>query len=363
MSRLGKTTFAALIVMVAVLGSTVSGQSVAKEPIVRVEGLQAFTFEAVLKLFSERQVWLAKNQQPTSDVPAKATTVLKEALESRGYMRASIEARYDADANTLTLLVVEGPRFSIGEIRFAGNKMFSSQELAARMQEFIRGYEWPSNAYNEEVFDVCLRRLGDFARSRGYLQAHFGEPKKELADGQLIVTVPITEGALYRLGEVKIEGVEHLNKERVRALLSLQRRDIVDGEAIGQWLFEDLKKLYGEIGFVQYTAEIEPEFRAVDQATNEGVVDLTVTIEEGRQFKIRSIKFEGSNLSDQDLSSLLLIRAGDIFNNQFFEKSVQQLNATKRFETIDKDKDADFITDKEADLLDITLRVKRVQTP
>jgi hypothetical protein len=68
-------------------------------------------------------------------------------------------------------------------------------------------------------------------------------------------------------------------------------------------------------------------------------------------------------VSDQDLSSLLLIRAGDIFNNHFFEKSVQQLNATKRFETIDKDKDTDFRTDEEADLLDITFRLKRARTP
>ena len=360
MSRLRKTTFAALIVMVAILGSTVSGQSVAKEPIVRVEGLHAFTVEEVQKLFRERQVWLMKAEKPPSEVSIKAAAVLKEALESRGYLRASVQARDDANANTLTLLVFEGPRFSIGEIRFSGNRIFSSQELAARMQEFIRGYEGPSNAYNEEVFDVCLRRLGDFARSRGYLQAHFGEPKKELADGQLIVTVPITEGALYRLGEIKIEGVEHLTKERVRALLSLQRKDIVDGEAIGQWLFEDLKKLYGEIGFVQYTAEIEPEFRAVDQATNEGVVDLTVTLEEGRQFKIRSIKFEGSDLTEKDISKLLLIRPGDIFNNQFFEKSVQQLNDTKWFDVIDKDKDTEFRTDEESALLDITFRLKRI---
>ena len=47
-------------------------------------------------------------------------------------------------------------------------------------------------------------------------------------------------------------------------MLNLQREDIVNADAIGKWLFEDLKKLYGEIGYVQYMVEPELEFRVVD---------------------------------------------------------------------------------------------------
>ena len=131
----------------------------------------------------------------------------------------------------------------------------------------------------------------------------------------MIVTVPVEEGALYRLGEIKIEGAENLTKEQVRAMLGIQQGDIANGEAIGKWLFEDLKELYGEMGYIQYIAEPEPEFRVVDHAANEGVVDFKVTIEEGQLFRIRSIKFEGSNVSEKELRNLLLIRAGDVSTN------------------------------------------------
>lgn len=343
-------------------GNSDISPNVANEPKVRFEGLHAFTVAEVLKLFRERRVLLPKDHMSASEVLAGALTVLKESLEARGYVQASVEALQDEEAKTIVLLVSEGPRFSIGEIRFEGNRIFSSQELAVRMGEFLHRYENSKNGYDAEIFDVCLRNLTNFVRSRGYLQAKLGEPRKELREGGLVVTVPVEEGALYRLGEIKIEGADNLTQERARALLDLQREDIANAEAIGKWLFEDLKKLYGEMGYIQYTAEPEPDFRAVDIAANEGVVDFKVTIEEGRQFKIRSIKFEGSNVSEKELRNLLLIRACDVFNQQYFETSVNRLNETGWFEMIDKDKDTDFRTDAEERLLDITFRLKRVET-
>lgn len=332
------------------------------EPKVRFEGLHAFTVAEVLKLFRERRVSLPIGHILAPEVLAGAVTVLKESLEASGYLQASVEARQDKEANTIVLLVSEGPRFPIGEIRFEGNSRFSSQELVVRMREFLKRIEESNNEYDAEVFDYCLRQLTNLIRSRGYLQARLGEPKRELTEGALVVTVPVEEGALYRLGEIKIEGAENLTQEQIRAMLSLQREDIANGEAIGKWLFEDLKKLYGEMGYIQYMAEPEPEFRALDHAANEGVVDFKVTIDEGPRFTIRSIKFEGSNVLEKGLDNLLLIRAGDVFNQQLFEKSVNQLNETGWFEMIDKDKDTDYRTDEEEALLDITLRLKRVKT-
>ena len=59
----------------------------------------------------------------------------------------------------------------------------------------------------------------------------------------------------------------------------------------------------------------------------------------------------------------MLVRAGDVFNQELFEKSVNELNETGLFEMIDKDKDTDFRTDEEETLLDITVRLKSVERP
>ena len=331
------------------------------EPQVRFDGLHALAESDVLKLFREGDVWVRKDQTSTLDVTARAAAVLKEALEGHGYLQANVEARLDGGTNTVNILVSEGRRFAIREVRFEGTRVFSPRELAAKMTGFLESYEESRRGYHAEIFDYCLRRLTDDVRSRGYLQARFTEPKKELTEGELVITVRGEEGILYRLGEVKIDGAHNLTEQQVIAMLSLNRGDIANGEAIGKWLFEDLKGLYGEKGYIQYMAEPVPDFRVIDNAVNEGVVDLKVAIEEGPQFKIRSIKFEGSNVSEEELRKLLLIHAGDVFNYQSFEKSVNRLNESKLFEMIDKDKDTDFRTDEEGALLDITFRIKSAE--
>jgi outer membrane protein insertion porin family len=273
-------------------------------------------------------------------------------------MQAGVEAVQDQDTRAIVLRVSEGPRFSIGEIRFEGNRIFSSEELATRMRGLLQQYEESAKGYDAEIFDFCLRQLANFLRSQGYLQARFGEPANLVSEGKLVVTVPVVEGVCYRLGEIKIEGALNLSQEQIRAMLSLHPKDIASGEAIGKWLYEDLKKLYGEMGYVQYMAEPEPEFRVVDRAANEGVVDFKVTIEEGPQFKISSIRFKGSNISEKKLNALLLVRPGDVFNQRLLEKSVEQMNETKRFEMIDIDKDTEFMTDEKEALLGITFRIQ-----
>ena len=66
-----------------------------------------------------------------------------------------------------------------------------------------------------------------------------------------------------------------------------------------------LKKAYGELGFIEYTAEPEPEFKAAANSDSEGVVDFKVYIEEGQRFRIQTIKFLGSGLADEELLKVL----------------------------------------------------------
>ena len=205
---------------------------------------------------------------------------------------------------------------------------------------------------------MTSRNLLDFIRSRGYLQARFGEPKKSIEGGGLVLTIPVREGVLYRLGEIRIEGAEAVAPEKVRAMLNVRQGDIASGEGIGKWLFEDLMKTYGEIGYIEYTAEAEPKFKAPAAGKDEGVVDFKVTIEEGKQFRLHAIKIQGGSLPEKELLGLMRIRAGEVFNQRLFDESIDELNKLGRFELIDKDKDADYRTDVEDALIDIVIKVR-----
>src|SRR6266545_2835486 len=324
---------------------------------IEFEGLHALSEKDVISAFGERRLGLPTTQMPSSEVLAKAVALIKELLEARGQFHATVETREDEETGTINFLVYEGQRLPLAEVRFEGTRSFSSQELAAKMGEYLNDYPEMQVGYNSDLFDFCIRRLSNFIRSRGYLQATFGQPTKEIDGRGLVLLVPVNEGVLYRLGEIKIDGAEAVAPEKVREMRSLQPGDIANGEEIGKWLFEDLKRTYGEIGHIEYTAEVEPEFKEAANGANKGIVDFKVTIDEGRQFRVSAIRFEGSILPDKELLSLLPIRAGDVFNQRLFEESIERLNKSGHFELIDKDRDTNFTTDEEQSLINIVIKL------
>lgn len=335
-----------------------AAESLNNQKAVRImfEGLHAFSEADMTKAFRERGIGFPKTTAPRSEGLAKGVALIRELLESRGYFQPTVDTYFDEAAGMAVFLVDEGQRLPLAAVRFEGNRIFSSRELASRLGEQAY-YPKMREGYDSHIFDYCRRNLLNFIRSRGYLQATFGESTKSIEGGGLVLTIPVQEGVLYRLGEIKIEGAEAVAPEIVRAMLNVRQGDIADGEDIGKWLFEDLKKLYGELGYIEYTAEPDPEFRATNDG-NEGVVDFKVTIEEGHQFRLHAIKFQGSNLPEKELRGLLRIRAGEVFNQRLFEESIDDLNKLGRFELIDKDKDADYRTDVEDALIDIVIKVR-----
>ena len=141
--------------------------------------------------------------------------------------------------------------------------------------------------------------------------------------------IPIVEGKVYRLGEFKVEGNSIFSEDQIRAVIGLNKGDIANGEKVSKGLFENLKKFYGQQGFIEYTAEPVPTFKDNPQNPNEGIVDFTVTIEEGKQFTLRRLEFVGNTFTrDNVLRREVLINEGDIYNDAYWEYSVVKLNQT-----------------------------------
>jgi outer membrane protein insertion porin family len=83
-----------------------------------------------------------------------------------------------------------------------------------------------------------------------------------------------------------------------------------------------------------------------------------VTIDEGKQFTLRRLEFTGNTFTrDNVLRREVLMNEGDIYNQTLFEYSVTRLNQLGYFNPIDKEKDADYHTNEEEGLVDVTVKV------
>ena len=355
-------------------------------PIIRdltFEGLKSVQESDVLKAFRERRVGVSKESiyDPVKILNAKR--VIKELLSEGGHPNATIEERTEevsATSLAITFDVNEGDRVRVVEIQFEGNTVFSDGQLRGAMKfvkeaGLITRFKG-SDILHREKLEYDLRGVDNYMRSKGYLQARHGEPRVETlgrrrtgfpvlplpflssVDEGLRVTVPIVEGKVYRLGEFKVEGNSIFSEDQIRAVIGLNKGDIADGEKVSKGLFENLKKFYGQQGFIEYTAEPVPTFKDNPANPNEGIVDFTVTIEEGKQFTLRRLEFVGNTFTrDNVLRREVLINEGDIYNDVYWEYSVVKLNQLGYFNPIDKDKDIDRRTNDEEATVDLSLKV------
>ncbi|HEV7472768.1 MAG TPA: outer membrane protein assembly factor BamA [Pyrinomonadaceae bacterium] len=355
-------------------------------PIIRdlqFEGLKSVPESDVLKAFRERRVGVSKESIYDPVKVNGAIRVLKELLAAHGHPNATVEKRIEDISQTstaLTFVINEGDRVRVVEIQFEGNTIFSDKSLRGAMKYVkeaglitrFKGLD----ILDREKLDFDLRHVDNYMRSKGYLQARHGEPKVEgigpkrtgfpilplpflsSVDEGLRVTVPIVEGKIYRIGEMKIEGNSIFSEDTINGVIGLNKGDVANGERIGKALFENLKKYYGQQGFIEYTAEPTPTFKDNPAKPDEGIVDFVITIEEGKQFSLRRLEFIGNTFTrDNVLRREVLLNEGDIYNQTAWEYSIIKLNQLGYFDPIDKDKDADFKTDEEAAMVDLNLKV------
>src|SRR5215467_54540 len=355
-------------------------------PIIRdltFEGLHSVQESDILKAFREKRVGVSKESIYDPVKVRNAMRVIKELLAEAGHPNAVVEERTEevsATSLALTFHVEEGDRVRVVDIQFEGNQVFSDGQLRSAMKYvkeagLITRFKG-ADILNREKLDVDLRLVDNYMRSKGYLQARHGEPRVEgigkrrtgfpvlplpflsSTDEALRITVPITEGKVYRLGDFKVTGNSIFSEAQILAVIGLNKGDVADGEKVSKGLFENLKKYYGSQGFIEYTAEPVPTFKDNPANPNEGIVDFEVTIEEGKQFTLRRLEFIGNTFTrDNVLRREVLINEGDIYNDAYWEYSVVKLNQLGYFNPIDKDKDVDRRTNDEEATVDLSLKV------
>jgi len=360
-------------------------------PIIRdlqFKGAKALQESEILKEFREKRVGVSK-ESIYDPVKARAgARVLREMLASKGYPNAKVDVQEEEISATsigLTFNVDQGYRSRIINIDFTGNEHFKDSELRNALV-LVKETGIVSRVKGMDILDVrkldydLNKNVLGYMRSKGYFQARIGEPQvvglglkktgfplvKDLpiplvssTDDTLKIVVPVTEGKVYRVGELKVEGNSIFSEQQILGAVGLKKGEIANGKRLQDALYEDLKKIYGAQGFVNYEAEPETETRDNPANPNEGIVDITIKIDEGKQFTLRRLEFTGNTFTrDKVMRREFLLNEGDIYNQQAVDYSITRLNQTQYFDPVDKDQDVEMRTDEEKGDVDVIVKVK-----
>ena len=363
-------------------------------PIIRdltFTGLEAVQESDVLKEFREKRVGVSKEAIYDPVKARNATRILRELLAGRGYPNATVnikEEEVSATSIAVTFEVEQGKRSRIVDIEFTGNEKFSDGELEGALQ-LVKETGLISRFKGQDILDLrkleydLQKNVRSYMWSKGHFQARIGEPEVvglgvkrtdfiplitlplpliSSKDDTLRIVVPVTEGKVYRVGEVKVAGNSIFSEQQILAFMGLKTGEVADGRRIQDAVYDDktgLKTIYGQQGFVEFNAEFEPEFKDNPNNPNEGIVDVTVTIEEGKQYSLRRLEFTGNTFTrDRVLRREFLLNEGDIYNSRALDISVARLNQTQYFDPVDRDQDVEIRTDEEKGDVDLNVKVR-----
>lgn len=346
---------------------------------IKYEGLKSVQQSTVLEEFRKRSVGLSKESQYDAVKAKRAAAVIKELLANEGRPEATVDPVVESISGTavaLTFKINEGPRFRVAAIEFEGNKVFSDSALRSQMKlvkEVGLFTTFSSkDIYHKEKLEADLDRLRVLSYAdRGYLKAHFGEPRVEQAGkvgtwvplfghkGQgLKIVIPVDEGRQYRAAEVKVEDNTEFTADEIKGVIGLKSGDVIKGYSTINKGLENLKKIYGSRGYIQFSAGPNLDFHDDPNDPTKGTADVTFIVEEGKQYTLHRLEFIGNTFTrDNVLRREVLLNEGERYNEQLWDLSILRLNQLGYFNQVKKE-DATINTNEKEGQVDLTVKVE-----
>jgi outer membrane protein insertion porin family len=360
---------------------------VTERPVVRdikYEGLKSASTSDVLDRFKERKVGLVVESQYDPNVINHAAVVLKELIAERGHQFATVTPelrRIPPSSLEIIFNVDEGPKVKVGKITIMGNEAFSQRQVIRAMKN-LKPLGIPYSLYLEDLFSKTYdgskleedkERVRDAYQKEGYYTAKVLEQTLKLhATGGALggihiplikenhpgeaedITLPVEEGPRYYLGKLDFTGVKLFRStEFLGNLFQMRQGDVFSTEKLRNGL-KNLTKVYSNFGYIDYAGEPDVEIQP-----NTNKINLTLNIDEGKQFFVRRIEFTGNTTTrDKVIRREILIDEGDVYNANLWDASILRLNQLGYFETLKENEAYTLNRNPGTNTVDINLKVK-----
>jgi outer membrane protein insertion porin family len=297
---------------------------------------------------------------------AKAKSVLLDAYKAEGFRSAVVEAQLETVSpaqRRVVFNVDEGDKMKIESINFTGNTVFGQQRLRNAMKKTATAHWWrffdSKSTYNQASYDEDVESLRKTYQDAGYkdvvvkdaiLDTMVVNPREKRPDKikrRVKLTIPIVEGERWYFGKLNVEGSTVYKPEVLEKFFGyrsgkpLSRAVLADG-------MKSIEAIYRSRGYIYVF--MNPEYAEKPNR----VVDVTVKIAEGDQYRLGRVEFQGNKTTrDKVLRRELQLYEGDIMDMETFKKSIQKVTQLGYFKV---EEDPDFKVNSEKKTVDISIK-------
>ncbi len=339
------------------------------------KGLSTVSESDVLDRFREKKVGLSIESQYDPVVIKRAEVMLQEMLAEHGRQFATVRARtrnIPPNSVALTFIVIEGPKVKMGNVNFKGNSVFSTARLVNAMK-YTRPiglppwFYWFHRTYDKDKVDADLENIRELYQAHGYFYALPQEPITKMVDthhplpllflgkgrGKRVdITIPIEEGDQYRLGRFVIRGNKLFKQAQIAPVLQMKPGDVFNLTKVRDSL-KKYRKLYGEFGYINFTATPD-----IEADRKKKLINLALDFEEDKQYFVHRIEFTGNTKTrDKVIRREVMLYEGSVFNTALWDYSIARVNQLGFFDPIKKE-DYTVTQNNKNDTVDIDVKVK-----
>jgi outer membrane protein insertion porin family len=325
--------------------------------IVDYEGLIKVDQSAIEEKLKEKGLAVRLDSFLDPGTLKRVASVVRQLYAEKGYQYAEVTPEVkEAEGPKvvhITFNVVEGPKVAIRDVEFIGNRDVADATLAKVLKEnkaeglltLMNG----KGTFKEDKFADDAQAIVDYYRDRGYINAQVGQPVLKVLDDSgdgrtrwVQMRVPVTEGKRHAVGDVSFEGNTIVNAEALRRLFKLKSGETYSQKDIRKGL-ETARDVYGSGGYFEFTGypDLRPRAPGAEgsgPAAADPIVDVTIRVDEGKQYFINRITFAGNTHTRDPVirRELALVEAG-VFNTQALKNSIQRLNQLGYFKALEAD--------------------------
>jgi outer membrane protein insertion porin family len=273
---------------------------------------------------------------------AERAQAVKEQYRKKHYPFADLSWTIRVDQPSgladVAIRVEEGRLAKVKSITFTGNDSISDRTLRKAMSQKKRHiFSWltGSGGYQPDLLAADPAALRRVYLDEGFLDVRIGTPEvTEKGEGRVVISIPITEGARYRLGDLTITGITLFEPGPVRAVVTNQYGDIASSSAL-QSATQNLRDYYGSRGYIDTLVTYQLQPRMETLTTTNPVVDLAMTVREGHLATIRAISFRGNTRTrDKVLRREITVFPGEIMNEVKLRNSERRLRNLGFFSSV-----------------------------
>lgn len=298
----------------------------------------------------------------------RLTWAIEELYKEKGYRFAEVTYTLETVSRgqaRAIFTIDEGDKVKIGDIEFDGNTVFSDLRLRLAMRKTkesgLLSRITKKDIYNPATMEEDLDKVRDVYRKAGYKDILVGRPELDVfakrpqattveqQKRRLGITIPIEEGRRWRMGEISVEGNQVFSDELLLRQFERPRGGWLRSKVVDDAV-ENISKLYSSVGYV--FSQVGTELRERDAE----VADIIVKVEEGDQFRIGRIDFDGNTKTqDKVLRRELLIQESTVMNMTAMQNSLLKIRQLNYF-ALDEEEPIEFDFDAEEKVVDLTVK-------